>query len=152
MYVAENSLSRATDMQPSSQVPTSREMELGSLRFALHIQRLLEKINIESGPGVRLIGHMEESAEAITVAIEKASSRRNPAKTGKYYSEVSQHVNKILHWLRMIENSGAIPPKDLNQIRECGSAISASFAAISVAGESKTKPEQPRLRDDLSDI
>lgn len=133
-------------------MPSSREVELGSLRFAIHIQRVLEKLNIESGPGLRLIEHMEESAEAITDAIEKASSQRNPAKAGKYYAEVSQHVNKILHWLLMIENSGAIPPKDLNQIRDCGGAISVSLAAFCPEGGGKAKRKQPSLREDLSDI
>ena len=152
MYVTDNNLSRVSETPPVRPAVTSREVELGSLRFAIHIQRVLEKINIESGPGLRLIEHMEESADAITTAIEKAAAQRNPAKAGKYYSEVSQHVTKILHWLRMIENSGAIPPKDLNQIRDCGGAISVSLAAICPENAGKAKHKHPSLREDLSDI
>lgn len=152
MYVTDNNLSRVSETPPVRPVVTSREVELGSLRFAIHIQRVLEKINIESGPGLRLIEHMEESADAITMAIEKAAAQRNPAKAGKYYSEVSQHVTKILHWLRMIENSGAIPPKDLNQIRDCGGAISISLVAICPENTTKAKHKHPSLREDLSDI
>ncbi len=152
MYATDSNLDLAIALQVGRPVPTAREVVLSALRFAIHIQRVLEKVNIESGPGLRLIVHMEESAEAITATIEKAPSQRNPAKAGKYYAEVSQHVNKILHWLHQMENSGGIPQKDMQHIRECGSALLMSLTALCDESSSLPKRKRARLQEDLSDL
>lgn len=153
MYATDNNLDLANELQASRPVPTAREVGLSALRFAIHVQRVYEKISIETGPGRNLSEHIRESANAITETIEKISAQRNPAKTGKLYAEVLQQVSKILHWLHQMESSGGIPPKDMQQIRDCGNALSLHLTSVCIeAGSLLPKRQRVSLGESLTDL
>ena len=146
---SENRLS--SEVLPTGRpVPTGRELELGTLRFALSVKRLYEKIQIESGPGRQILQHIFESSDTASDLIQKATAQRNPAKAQKLYTEVLQHIHKIVHWLNQMENGGEVKLEMVRPILDAGSALALELAAVS---SPQPKHSATNLGEkDLSDI
>lgn len=152
MYATDNNLNRASVQQAGKLAPTSRDVEITALRFAIHLKRIYERLEMESGPGLRLAEHLHDTSFAISEAIEKAAAQRNPAKAGKFYAEIQQHINKVLHWLHQMEHFGSICGKDLQQVRNYGNVLSVGLAALCAQAGTAPNRQHVRLSDDLSDL
>jgi hypothetical protein len=116
---------------PAGQVPlSSRDVELSTLRFLLHVKRMYERIDTDSGPGQTIREHIFDCSTDAATLVQKASTMRNTVKALKMYAEVLQHVHKIVHWLGQMESGGSLPSDKVRPVRDAGSALAVDLASF----------------------
>jgi hypothetical protein len=149
--MSENGVIRTytADVPAGKPVLTSREVELSTLRFLLHVKRMYEKIATDSGPGQIIREHIFDSSTDAAELVQKASTMRNTTKALKMYSEVLQNVHKIVHWLGQMESGGSLPPEKVRPVRDAGSMLAVDLATYIAP---QHKPAFTLNESGLSDI